>query len=504
MSMPAERLSSRKQLDVLLQGMATAPAVDIAGVAADSRRVGPGFLFLATAGIRSHGLDYIDAALRAGAAAVAWDAASAPAPKIAADIPLVAVAGLARHLGEIANRFYDWPCRSVNVVGITGTNGKSTVAWLLAQCYETLGHRCGYVGTLGAGIGEITSNATMTTPGAVELIECLAGFRDARATHAAIEVSSHALDQNRVDGIEFGSVMFTNLSRDHLDYHGDMERYGAAKAKLFTAYPVRHRIVNLDSEFGTRLAALCGKDVIAVSTDTGRAVPRGAFVFVRRAEFTGSGSELRVSTSWGDAEFLLPLPGDFNIANSAIVLAQLLADKFSLQEACTALGSVSAPPGRMQKVTAAAGQPSVYIDYAHTPAAIEAALRALRLHGRGRIWCVFGCGGDRDKGKRPLMAAAAERLADRVVITSDNPRSESPRLIIDQVLAGFADPGAATVIEDRAAAIAWTIAQAAPEDTVLVAGKGHEGYQIVGNDRRNFSDYGVAAAQLAALAEHSQ
>jgi UDP-N-acetylmuramoyl-L-alanyl-D-glutamate--2,6-diaminopimelate ligase len=506
MSMPAEQLTTSRNLADLLAGLAATPgpALEIDGVAADSRQVRPGYLFLACGGARSHGIDYLDSAIAAGAAAIAWDSETADIPANDIGIPVVAVPGLVHHLGEIANRFYGFPSRSIGVIGVTGTNGKTTVAWLLAQCLELLGQRCGYIGTLGAGMDEIDITESMTTPGAVELHGRLADFRDAGADCAALEVSSHALDQDRVDGVEFETVLFTNLSRDHLDYHGDMHAYAEAKARLFHDYPARHRIINLDSEFGTQLAARCNRDVVTVSTNFDRVANGRPYVFVRSVVAHDAGSVVRVSSSWGDASLELPLPGDFNVANAVIVLATLLVHNVDLDTACAVLSAVTAPPGRMQRVEAAPGQPRVYIDYAHSPAALELVLRALRAHCRGRLWCVFGCGGDRDKGKRPIMGRIAERLADVAVITNDNPRSEAPAAIFADILTGFARPTAATVVEDRGAAIAWAVASAGADDVVLVAGKGHENYQLIGSEHLDFSDYGVARDCIKALAGGEQ
>ena len=252
MSMPAEHLTTAKHLNELLRGFVDAPAIEIHGVASDSRSLRAGDLFLACAGDNSHGLDYIGDALTAGVAAIAWDSSTASSPGCDVSVPTIAVPELAQRLGEIGNRFYDTPSESVKVVGITGTNGKTTVAWLIAQCLDGLGQRCGYIGTLGCGIGELEGGEGMTTPGAIELHGRLADFRDQGATHAALEVSSHALAQSRVDGVRFDTAIFTNLSRDHLDFHGDMQSYAEAKARLFLECPARHRIINLDSEFGTQ------------------------------------------------------------------------------------------------------------------------------------------------------------------------------------------------------------------------------------------------------------
>jgi UDP-N-acetylmuramoyl-L-alanyl-D-glutamate--2,6-diaminopimelate ligase len=491
MSVPAIQMNLAPTLSELLRGLADAPEIPVSGIASDSRRLKSGFLFLACEGISSHGLDYLSEARNAGVSAVAWDASTATAP---ADIgvPMIAVENLATHLGEISNRYYGNPSRKLKTVGVTGTNGKTTVAWLIAQCLQRLDDHCAYLGTLGFGIDELQGAAGMTTPAAVELHGHLADFLEQGATHAAIEVSSHALSQGRVDGVQFDAVLFTNLTRDHLDYHGDMRSYFESKALLFLEHAANSKIINLDSEFGTELAARCGQDVVTVSTHFDRVANDRPYVFVRSVVANENGSDVTITSSWGDGKFSLPLPGDFNVANAAIVLAYLLTTGTGLEQACDVLQLVDAPPGRMQQISTTGS--ALYVDYAHTPNAIESALRALRPHCRGKLWCVFGCGGDRDTGKRPLMGKLAERLADEVIITTDNPRHEDPKKIIDEILAGFSGADDATIIEDRAAAIAWTIANAGPADVVLIAGKGHEDYQEVGSDRHVLSDYALAVA----------
>ena len=496
MSMPAERITSSPTLTELLQGYAEAPAIPVNGISSDSRQLGEGFLFLACQGISSHGIDYLEEAIAAGVCAIAWDSSTTDAPVVPGDVAMIGVANLSAHLGEIANRYYGRPSANMKVFGVTGTNGKTTVAWLIAQCLQILEYKCAYLGTLGFGVAELQGGEGMTTPPAVELHERLASFVAAGADAAAVEVSSHALSQGRVDGVQFESALFTNLTRDHLDYHKNMHDYFESKARLFVECDTRNRIVNLDSEYGTELAARCGQNVVTVSTEFNRVANGRPYVFVRSVVANDQGSNITFSSSWGDGQFVLPLPGDFNVANAGIVLALLLSQGVSVAAASSALAGVDAPPGRMQRV--AADGIAVYIDYAHTPNAIEVALRALRLHCRGKLWCVFGCGGDRDAGKRPLMGRRAERLADQVVITSDNPRGENPQLIIDEINAGFVKPESAVIIENRAAAIAWTISQAASHDVVLIAGKGHEEYQQIGAERLRISDYAVALAALEA------
>ena len=452
-------------------------------------------MFLATQGLTNHGLDFIEQAIANGAIAVAYNAELSAPQQVDADIALVPVRDLENRLGEIADRFFGAPSNDVKVVGVTGTNGKTTVAWLVAECLSFLEHRCAYAGTLGFGVDELYSDSDMTTPDVVTTQRRLAGFRDRDAEYAAIEVSSHALDQQRIDGTRFAAVLFTNLSRDHLDYHGDMAAYAAVKARLFTDYPAVHRVINIDSEFGRQLATRVGGDAIVVSTNP--EVPDGysSFVCATAVEKTPAGSTVSVRTSAGEAQFALPMPGQFNVANALTVLGLLLVEGISLGRACESLAMVSAPPGRMQRVPVESG-PQVYIDYAHTPDALRVALTALREHQDGELWCVFGCGGDRDAGKRPLMAQVVEELADRIVITNDNPRSEDPGAIVADIVGGFSARAKFTAIGDRASAIGWAIANADSSDTLLVAGKGHEDYQIIGIERRDFSDFDIAEANL--------
>lgn len=495
MSMPAEYMTSAPILADLLQGYADAPVIPVNGIASDSRLLQEGFLFLAVQGMTSHGLDYLEQAKQAGVCAIAWDASTGAEP---ADIgiPTIAIDGLAGKLGEIANRYYDRPSEQLSVIGVTGTNGKTTVAWMIAQAREILGERCAYLGTLGYGVDSIEGAEGMTTPAAIELHGRLAGFVAQGAASAAIEVSSHALSQGRVDGVRFDAALFTNLSRDHLDYHADMYEYFESKSQLFLECDPKDRIINLDSEYGTQLAAMSGQNVVTVSSNFDRVANGRPYVFVRSVVAKEQGSDIAFISSWGDGRFTLQMPGDFNVANAVLVLALLLRKGVPLDAACDVMSQVSAPPGRMQRV--AMEGPAVFVDYAHTPAALEVALRALRAHCRGELWCVFGCGGDRDKGKRGQMGTAAERQSDRVVVTTDNPRTEDAQEIIADIVSGFANAGEATVIEDRAAAIAWAIDQAAHDDVVLVAGKGHEGYQESNGERIVFSDYGIAQKALAA------
>jgi UDP-N-acetylmuramoyl-L-alanyl-D-glutamate--2,6-diaminopimelate ligase len=496
--MPAEILRPNATLDQLLKGMAEAPAIPVSGISSDSRNLNEGHVFFAVQGRTSHGLDFLQQAVAARVAAVVWDPGSRDAAP--ADIPMIPVTGLAQHIGTIANRFFDTPSQRIRVSGVTGTNGKTTVAYLVRQCLILMGHKCAYIGTLGSGIDEISSTNGMTTPACIDLHRQLAEFSDAGAGHAAIEVSSHALQQDRVDGMQFDTAIFTNLSRDHIDYHGSMHAYGETKARLFLDYDVSNRIVSLDTEFGQEIAERCGPNVVTVSTRFDRVANGRPYVFVRAVVATERGSRVSVMSSWGAGEFLLPLPGGFNVSNAVEVLAAMLCWDVPLDAACQYLGNVAAPPGRMQRVDfesdpdSEVALPKVFVDYAHTPASLEAALRALRQHCKGKLWCVFGCGGDRDRGKRAFMGKIAARHADHPVVTNDNPRSEPPAAIIAGILKKMDD--ATLVIEDRGAAIAHAVAAANKEDVILIAGKGHEEHQHIGKQRLPFSDYNIALVNM--------
>lgn len=496
MSMPAMHIPAAMNLQTLLQGIVDAPAISINGLATDSRLLGQGNVFLACAGDTVHGMDFAKKAMASGVAAIVYDSDTATAAGIESAVPIIAVPGLQQHIGVIANRWFGSASASLKVIAVTGTNGKTTVAMLLAQCMRFLGSRCGYIGTLGRGIDELGSGDGLTSPACLQLHQSLADFRDDGATYAAIEVSSHALAQGRTDGVQLDSAIFTNLSRDHIDYHGNMRSYFETKVRLFTDNRLQHRIINIDSEYGQELAGRCADNVVLVSTLFSRVANGRPFVFVRAVVANEAGSRVRFDSSWGGAEFKIGLPGDFNVENAVLVLALLLRHGISLADACKALGRVSAPPGRMQRVEVASESslPRVYVDYAHTPAGLEAALRALRQHCNGELWCVFGCGGDRDRGKRPQMGKVVSRLADRGIVTSDNPRSEDPADIIANIVAGMGP--AAIVVENRATAIAYAINEARASDTILIAGKGHESVQIIGTESMPFSDYTSALASL--------
>ena len=486
MNFQASDNQKRKTLRYLLEGIVDSPALDILGISSDSRNINPGDVFFACQGVNAHGLDFVKQVEAAGAIAIVWDKSTGIPVK--SDLPMIGVDSLALRLGYIANRWYGAPSELLKVFGVTGTNGKTTVASLIAQAYGLFNIRCGYIGTLGSGIDNIRIDGSLTTPPCIEVHQRLAEFRDEGISHAAIEVSSHGLQQERVNGIKFNSAIFTNLTRDHLDYHDSIQSYFEVKSRLFLNYEAKNRIVCVDDQFGIKLAKLCGKDVVRVSTGSSKEILNSPYVFADSIVLTNSGSEISIKSSWGLSQISLGLIGDFNVSNALMVLSVLLCEGYDLEESCNVLGEISPPSGRMQFVGnhLIENIPRVYVDYSHTPASLEGAINALRSHCKGKIWCVFGCGGDRDKGKRPLMGKIADRLADHTIVTTDNPRNERPKSIIDEIILGM--KGNEVTLEDRAEAIAYAINRANSEDIVLIAGKGHEKYQIVGDQRIFFSD----------------
>jgi len=476
----------------VLQGL----GVVVSRVETDSRRVLPGDLFLACRGEYTDGRDFIAAALEKGAAAVLWDDADGFQWNPAWQVPNLPVPSLRANAGIVAAHIYGHPSRDMAVVGITGTNGKTSISHWLAQAYALLGEKAALIGTVGNGFyGELTQ-ATHTTPDPITVQQKLAEYRRQGASVVSMEVSSHGLDQFRVNGVVFRSAVFTNLTRDHLDYHGSMEEYGASKAKLFHWEGLQHAVINADDAFGRQLAA--GIDasrtrVITYGLEQGDVRPL-------RLAANLDGLQLSVTTPWGDAEIKSPLLGHFNAANMLACLAVLCANGVALEEAARVLGKIQPARGRMQRIGSSL-EPLVVVDYAHTPDALEKALSTLaEIRPAGsKLFCVFGCGGDRDKGKRPLMGGIAERIADVAVVTSDNPRSEDPQAIIDDILAGMQAPGHVEI--DRAAAIHWSVLQARVGDVVLIAGKGHEEYQDIAGVKHPFSDFRVAEDALTAWGE---
>lgn len=485
-----------------------ASGVSPSGITADSRRLGAGQVFAAWPGFQTDGRRFIGAAIERGAAAVLWEAADGfnPGPL---PVPSFAVEGLRELAGHLAHEIYARPSERLWLVGVTGTNGKTTVTQMLAGALQGLGTRCGIIGTLGNGFAGELESALNTTPDALELHRLLADFVAAGAGAAAMEVSSIGLDQGRANGACFDVAVFTNLSRDHLDYHGSMDVYGQAKARLFELSGLSSKVINvinIDDPFGLTLARRLvgeGREVIACTCDRAGldALPGARVLLADRLQVSATG--LRFTLQWDGrgVEIQVRMVAPFDVSNLLAVAGALLARGVAFDELQPSLTRLTPPAGRMQLV-GGVGEPLVVIDYAHTPDALVQVLQALRATVRsreGRLVCVFGCGGDRDPGKRPIMGELAGRQADRVIVTSDNPRTEDPMKILHEVAAGAGS--AAEYIVDRAQAIGVAIAEAAANDVVLIAGKGHEPYQDILGQRLPFSD--LEQARLALCAWHA-
>jgi UDP-N-acetylmuramoyl-L-alanyl-D-glutamate--2,6-diaminopimelate ligase len=492
-----------KDLRALLAGEGVeAPAgIVVTDLTLDTRSVRPGAAFVALPGTRTHGVGFAAQAVAAGARAILWEPVQGvAAPRVPANVAAIAVPELTRRLGGVADRFFDSPSASVRVLGVTGTNGKTTTAYVIAEALERVGESSAYAGTLGHGrIGAVRAGSH-TTPDCITVHRQIAELRAQGVRLLGMEVTSHALDQHRVAGVRFETAVFTNLTRDHLDYHGTFEAYGAAKAKLFAWPGLKHAVVNVQDPYGLELVLQTAAPRLTTyaraSTDAlADARLRGDRICATHVAAGPRGLDISLDGSYGPATLRSRFIGDFNVENALAVLAAVLGLGIPLADALAALEQCSAPPGRMETLSEP-GKPLAIVDYAHTPDALEKALLAVRKHCEGRLFCVFGCGGDRDRGKRPLMGAIAERLADRLIVTDDNPRTENGDAIVADILSGLAAPRRASIERDRARAIRAAIAEAQSGDAVLIAGKGHEDYQIIGVERRAFSDRDVALAAL--------
>jgi len=495
------------QLHRLFAGMdLVVPDVAVTDITSNSRGAVPDGLFVACAGGARHGLEFLSQALDAGVRAVAWEPADGiESPNLPNGVAGICVIGLRARLGVIADRFFSAPSADVEVTGITGTNGKTTTAYLVAQALNRLGMTAGYMGTLGYGIGTDLQPSTLTTPGCISVHRRLRKLADAGAQRVIAEVSSHALDQHRVDGVRFQVVALTNLSRDHLDYHGSMKKYAETKARLFAGTGIRAAVLNVGDRFGAEMAGRLESvaELITVAVvDTGIDTPDApnARIRGRLIGHRADGIGLQLSGDFGEALLESALWGRFNAENLAMAVGILLANGVAFDAAVAALKDAVAPPGRMELIRSDNTRPTVVVDFAHTPDALGKALETARQHTSGKVWCVFGCGGNRDQGKRRSMGAIAAQLADRMIITDDNPRDEDPQKIAEQVIAGtqsIVQPSIpCEIVHDRETAIETAIASAAAEDVVLIAGKGHESVQLIGNASLPFSDAAVVRAAL--------
>lgn len=492
-------------LTELLEPWVLVPAANectVSGIQLDSRQLREGDVFIALQGETVNGLDYLPQIISSGTAAVLVNAESARPDDSekhdldTASIAVIRIDDLSLNAGEIVSRFYADPSRSIKVIGVTGTDGKTSVCHLVAQALNENRDNCGVIGTLGWGFTGKLEESGLTTPDAVTLQTALSEFNKAGAGYAAMEVSSHALAQNRVSGILFDVAVLTNLGRDHLDYHGDIKSYRAAKEGLFYQPQLRAAVVNADDEFGISLMARL--------TDlelTTYGVGEGGERHVRYSGVTHSPDGLSFLLEYAGQSYPVNsgLLGSFNVANLASTFAVLIVLGLSPDLAARSLASLKPVPGRMETTRLKNGA-TVIVDYAHNPHALESVLQSVASHVEGRLIVVFGCGGERDQGKRPMMASIAERYAQRCIVTDDNPRNEDGDVIVSQILTGFENPDQVWVERDRRSAIQMAIGDVAAGDLVVVAGKGHEDYQLVGEKRLDFSDSVVVAEMAASIA----
>jgi len=507
-------MSGEWNLKDLLQGFdVVGDLVDcrVVGLSLDSRVLRPGEVFLACAGSATHGLNFTREAVQRGAAAVVYEVIPGGTEddfldrwrEQAGSLPFVGVEDLRLRVGEIAARFHGNPTHELGVIGITGTNGKSSCCYYIAQALHSDEEPCGVVGTLGYGRVGALRVGGHTTPDAVTLQALFAELLVAGVRRVVMEVSSHALSQGRVNGVEFDVAIFTNLTHDHLDYHGDIENYARAKRQLFFTPRLRAAVINGDDDYGSKLLASLPERVEAVCFSVARGCDEVDVRRVVKGEVTRvdrSGLDMRIDSPWGSATLRTELLGRFNASNLLASFAALCQLDVPFAVAMERLAEVRSVPGRMEHFGGDARRPLVVVDYAHTPDALQQVLQTLRELCAHDLWCVFGCGGDRDRQKRSKMGAIAERIADHVIVTDDNPRHEDPQTIIAQILSGLERPERATVISDRALAIRTAVSRAAVEDIVLVAGKGHEDYQQVGDRRVPFSDRAHVSTLLQEVA----
>ena len=470
----------------------------ITGLSLDSRYLNAGDLFFAIQGLREHGLKYSDLVISKGAAAIAWEPTGKFVDKTFPNtIPCFPVPDLPRYISHVAQRFYHNPSKRLKVIGVTGTDGKTSVSHFIAQALSNLNIGCGVIGTLGYGAYPNLEDASHTTPDALRVQNLLYQFSQENLPFTVIEASSHGLKQGRLDGVEFDTAVFTNLGRDHMDYHASIHEYGESKKLLFSTSELRNAVVNVDDDFGKKISEeFCKKlNLVAYSIDNQEPKFEN-YIFAKEIIAEKNKTTIKVCSSWGDADLQTTLYGRFNVGNLLAVMGVLLVSGYLFEDVIRVLSSLQTVPGRMDLINKDHDSPTVVIDYAHTPQALENALKVLREQSSGKLWCVFGCGGDRDKGKRVLMARVVEEHADFAVITDDNPRSEDASQITQDIVNGFLRLEDYSLIHDRNEAIKYAIHHAAKEDTILIAGKGHETVQIINNNKFPFDDKKIAASHL--------
>ena len=485
--------SKAHNLKDLLYGIKDAPPIKYNNICDDSRYVNKGTVFFAIKGLSSDGCDFIESAINSGACAVIYEPPY-DLSNIETSIPIIAVDDLKLEIANIVSRHYESSINEMSIIGVTGTNGKTTVSRLIHQGFKKIGYKSGYIGTLGYGLENLNLNE-LTTPSCMKLHKILSEFQNSGVEYVVMEISSHAIDQKRIEGINFNTVIFTNLSRDHIDYHGNMENYGETKAKLFLERQSKIKIININDSFGRSLIERVDEEVISTSIEPIN-IDKDKFISVTKYETNGSGFDIDLKSSWGTFKTHVPLLGTFNIENVIQTIALFLSHGFSLSKIQTIIEGMKAPSGRMESVDVDNNYwlPKVLIDFSHTPDALKLSLQSIRDHYDGKIWCVFGCGGDRDRGKRKMMGNIAERYADYVIVTSDNPRNENPEKIISDILEGISSK--VETIVSREEAINFAIMKANKNEIILIAGKGHESYQKIGEETLEFSDHKISKKSL--------
>lgn len=504
----------------------------IRGLCLDSRRVVPGDLFIALSGHDEDGKRYIPDAIAKGASAVLIEKQNSNTSSMSNilpsySVPIIEYENLRENVSAIAGRFYSDPSLDLSVIGITGTNGKTSISHFIAQILETLGYSSAVMGTLGHGFLkklQWVNQSTNTTLDPITTQQEMASYKKQGAQMVAMEVTSHALTQGRVEGLHFKTAIFTNLTRDHLDYHQNMSNYFAAKKRLFTELNPKNAVINLDDEYGQQLMQILADQssqiqhprligfTCKLEDDTSDSWAEKQWagkeakglgkkyetILAKDMFFTETGIQAYIETPWGKGQLICPLLGRFNLSNVLAAVTALCLENIPLADVLKAVQQLKPVAGRMTTIQKEAGGPRVIIDYAHTPDALSEALQAMRLHlaETGTLHCVFGCGGDRDKGKRREMAAITETYADKIVVTQDNPRTENPDNIIQDIMQGFKDPQKIMIEQDRKKAIRLAIQEAEAEDMILIAGKGHEHYQILGKEKIHFNDQEEALGAL--------
>lgn len=490
-------------LDKLLKGWTTTLQTNhsetlITGLSLDSRSTSEGDLFFALQGLQQHGLEHSPQAIARGAAALAWESSQqVKVDELPSTIPCLEIDNLQDKLGLICQRFYNNPSAQMNIIAVTGTDGKTSVSQFIAQALKQLDLPCGVFGTLGYGVYPNLDNASHTTPDAVRMHGLLHNLHMDDVNNAVLEASSHGLSQGRLNGVDVDTAVFTNLGRDHMDYHDTIDDYFNSKRLLFQSPNLKNAVINIDDEAGMRLAReFSGQLNVITYSIKSNSINAHSYIHAINIKYVAGVVSFEIDSSWGNAIVATSLIGKFNISNLLAVLGSLIVSGVEFKSAVKVISNIQTVPGRMEFIVHNRNSPAVIIDYAHTPQALINVLKVLREHCAGKLWCVFGCGGNRDQGKRKLMAQAVEQYADVAVITDDNPRFEDPEEITNEIQSGFSSSSNYSLIHDRHKAIEFAIQNAGDEDVVLIAGKGHEAVQIIKHDYLPFDDKKIANAIL--------